>query len=314
MPENREKGLNMGRTKYFQDCDVVVTEKEDPRTEILPYPLNTDAKLSQAEIEQLVDKYVEDQDVVADFVVKSDSYENKGMSPGQKSNAVALWLGSRFVKAGYNKSVAMSLGQRVAHRLFELMSDTNNQQIQKVREVPVIETSKSLEDPAVGSDKLFGKKALDLSGEAYKVYSCMVAKASVQKEFSFSGDECIKLGLGSIYSYRRAMRELSNSGLVLSNSVGTPTDQTKFSLAKVDGIPKLRIEPAKVVLPKQIMIENILMEAGRIKDLIEMMDMHYAANVVKMSDKREEEFYSVFAIMKKRYEDFENEFRQIVYG
>ena len=49
-------------------------------------------------------------------------------------------------------------------------------------------------------------------------------------------------------------------------------------------------------------------------NLIEMMDTHYADHVSKVDDKRTEEFYSVFAIMKKRYEDFEKEFRQIVYG
>lgn len=328
MPENREKGLNMGRMKYFQDCDVVVTEKDDIRTEALPYPINTDAKLSQAEIEQLVDKYVEDQDVVADFVMKADVYENKGMGPGQKSNAIALWLGSRFVKAGYNKSVALSLGQKVTHRLFELMRDANNQQFQEEEKpVPVIVDHQEVaekpdpepkaeaeEAPVIGSDKLFCKKIMDLTGEAYKIYACMTAKASVQKEFCFPVDEYTKLGLGNNYSYKRAIRELCNSGLILCDSVGIPTDKTKFSLVEVKGTPQLRIEPEKPVLSGKIRVENMLIEADRIMDLIEMMDMHYAAHISKAADKRTEEFYSVFAIMKKRYEDFETEFRQIVYG
>lgn len=53
MPENREKGLNMGRMKYFKDCDVVVSEREETKTEALPYPINTNAKLSQEDIEYL---------------------------------------------------------------------------------------------------------------------------------------------------------------------------------------------------------------------------------------------------------------------
>lgn len=326
MPENREKGLNMGRMKYFQDCDVVVTEKENPVTEALPYPINTDVKLSQAEIEQLVDKYIEDQDVVADFVMKVDVYENKGMSPGQRSNAVALWLGSRFVKAGYNKSVAMSLGQRVTHRLFELMRDVNSQQFQEKQDPVIVDPPEVVENPdpeqkveieevyPIGSDKLFCKKIMDLTGEAYKIYACMTAKASVQKEFTFPVDEYTRLGLGSNYSYKRAIRELCNSGLILCDSVGVPTDKTKFSLAEVKEVPQLRIEPEKLALSEKIRIENVLIEANRIMDLIEMMDMHYAANISKVADKRTEEFYSVFAIMKKRYEDFDTEFRQIVYG
>lgn len=328
MPENREKGLNTGRMKYFKDCDVVVSEREETKTEALPYPINTNAKLSQEDIEYLVDKYIEDQDVIADFVAKADMYENKGMSPGIQSNAVALWMGSRFTKAGYNKSVALSLGQKVTHRLFELLRDANNQQFVEEEkpativsdppesaENPKPEPNAMIEEPlATGSDKMFCKKILDLSGEAYKIYACMMAKASVEKEFCFPVTEYVDLGLGSTYTFKRAIRELCNSGLVMKDSVGAPEKDTKFSLMEVRGTPQLRIEPEKPILSGKIKVENILIEADRIQDLIEMMDAHYVAHISKRTDKRTEEFYSVFAIMKKRYEDFEKEFRQIVYG
>lgn len=65
----------MGRMKYFKDCDVVVTEKEGLETKPLPYPSRTGEKLSPEEIEELVEKYIQDQDVIADFVVETDVYE-----------------------------------------------------------------------------------------------------------------------------------------------------------------------------------------------------------------------------------------------
>lgn len=92
------------------------------------------------------------------------------------------------------------------------------------------------------------------------------------------------------------------------------TEKEGLTLTEIKGTPQLRIEPEKPVLSGKIKVENVLIEADRIMNLIEMMDTHYADHVSKVDDKRTEEFYSVFAIMKKRYEDFEKEFRQIVYG
>lgn len=86
----------MGRMKYFKDCDVVVTEKEGLETKPLPYPSRTGEKLSPEEIEELVEKYIQDQDVIADFVVETDVYEKKEMEEHQKVNAVALWMSGKF--------------------------------------------------------------------------------------------------------------------------------------------------------------------------------------------------------------------------
>ena len=312
----------MGRMKYFKDCDVVVTEKEGLETKPLPYPSRTGEKLSPEEIEELVEKYIQDQDVIADFVVETDVYEKKEMEEHQKVNAIALWMSGKFQKAGYNKSVALSLGQRVTRRLYD-MQQYSGELPEEERQIPTVMVPPEDTDkpepkaemlPVQGSDKLFSKKILDLSGDAYKIYACMVAKESEQKEFCFPCAEYEHLGLGSSYTFKRAMRELSNSGLVLKDRGGVPTDETKFTLAEIKGTPQLRIEPEKPVLSGKIKVENVLIEADRIMNLIEMMDTHYADHVSKVADKRTEEFYSVFAIMKKRYEDFEKKFRQIVYG
>lgn len=193
----------MGRMKYFKDCDVVVTEKEGLETKPLPYPSRTGEKLSPEEIEELVEKYIQDQDVIADFVVETDVYEKKEMEEHQKVNAVALWMSGKFQKAGYNKSVALSLGQRVTRRLYD-MQQHSEEFPEEERQIPTVvvppeDTDKpepKVEMPPVqGSDKLFSKKILGLSGDAYKIYACMVAKASEQKEFCFSCAEYEQLGL-----------------------------------------------------------------------------------------------------------------------
>lgn len=69
-----------------------------------------------------------------------------------------------------------------------------------------------------------------------------------------------------------------------------------------------------VVSPKSITLEDAVIEAGKIKSLMEMMDSYYYDYLSADAGEKMQSFYCVFDILKKRYEEFEEGLQHIIYG
>lgn len=85
---------------------------------------------------------------------------------------------------------------------------------------------------------------------------------------------------------------------------------------EVYGTPEDFHESVKkiVVSPKSITLEDAVIEAGKIKSLMEMMDSYYYDYLSADAGKKMQSFYCVFDILKKRYEEFEEGLQHIIYG
>ena len=69
-----------------------------------------------------------------------------------------------------------------------------------------------------------------------------------------------------------------------------------------------------VVSPKSLTLEDAVIEAGKIKSLMEMMDSYYYDYLSADASEKMQSFYCVFDILKKRYEEFEDGLQHIIYG
>lgn len=69
-----------------------------------------------------------------------------------------------------------------------------------------------------------------------------------------------------------------------------------------------------MVSPKSITLENAVIEAGKIKSLMEMMDSYYYDYLSADASEKMQSFYCVFDILKKRYEEFEEGLQHVIYG
>ena len=82
------------------------------------------------------------------------------------------------------------------------------------------------------------------------------------------------------------------------------------------GIPdKLQEDVKKIVVsPKSLTLEDAVIEAGKIKSLMEMRDSYYYDYLSPDASEKMQSFYCVFDILKKRYEEFEDGLQHIIYG
>ncbi|CBK80681.1 hypothetical protein CC1_19500 [Coprococcus catus GD/7] len=69
-----------------------------------------------------------------------------------------------------------------------------------------------------------------------------------------------------------------------------------------------------VVSPKSLGLEDAVIEAGKIKSLMEMMDNYYYDYLSADASEKMQSFYCVFDILKKRYDEFEDGLQHIIYG
>lgn len=69
-----------------------------------------------------------------------------------------------------------------------------------------------------------------------------------------------------------------------------------------------------VVSPKSLDLEDAVIEAGKIKSLMEMMDNYYYDYLSADASEKMRSFYCVFDILKKRYDEFEDGLQHIIYG
>lgn len=94
------------------------------------------------------------------------------------------------------------------------------------------------------------------------------------------------------------------------------SEETEEPKENVPGIPEKLQEDVKkiVVSPKSITLEDAVIEAGKIKSLMEMMDSYYYDYLSPDASEKMQSFYCVFDILKKRYEEFEDGLQHIIYG
>lgn len=69
-----------------------------------------------------------------------------------------------------------------------------------------------------------------------------------------------------------------------------------------------------VVSPKSLDLEDAVIEASKIKSLMEMMDNYYYDYLSADASEKMQSFYCVFDILKKRYDEFEDGLQHIIYG
>lgn len=69
-----------------------------------------------------------------------------------------------------------------------------------------------------------------------------------------------------------------------------------------------------VVSPKSLDLEDAVIEAGKIKSLMEMMDNYYYDYLSADASEKMQSFYCVFDILKKRYDEFEDSLQHVIYG
>lgn len=105
---------------------------------------------------------------------------------------------------------------------------------------------------------------------------------------------------------------------VVEKPISDPANSEKTEEPKenVPGIPdKLREDVKKIaVSPKSLTLEDAVIEAGKIKSLMEMMDSYYYDYLSADASEKMQSFYCVFDILKKRYEEFEDGLQHIIYG
>lgn len=97
----------------------------------------------------------------------------------------------------------------------------------------------------------------------------------------------------------------------------TPEDAgelSKDALEQTEEPVALKEARKVIVSAKSITLENAVIEAGKIKSLMEMMDSYYYDYLSADASEKMQSFYCVFDILKKRYEEFEDGLQHVIYG
>lgn len=78
---------------------------------------------------------------------------------------------------------------------------------------------------------------------------------------------------------------------------------------------KQHVDFRRIVMPpKSLDLEDAVIEAGKIKSLMEMMDNYYYDYLSADASEKMQSFYCVFDILKKRYDEFEDSLQHVIYG
>lgn len=93
-------------------------------------------------------------------------------------------------------------------------------------------------------------------------------------------------------------------------------DQDKNAVEEMNKTTEEFKENARKIMvsPKSVALEDAVIEAGKIKSLMEMMDSYYYDYLSTDAGEKMQSFYCVFDILKKRYEEFEDGLQHIIYG
>lgn len=103
---------------------------------------------------------------------------------------------------------------------------------------------------------------------------------------------------------------------VVETPIPADSEEEEKTAQEATGIPEKLQEDVKkiVVSPKSLTLEDAVIEAGKIKSLMEMMDSYYYDYLSPDASEKMQSFYCVFDILKKRYEEFEDGLQHIIYG
>lgn len=103
---------------------------------------------------------------------------------------------------------------------------------------------------------------------------------------------------------------------VVEAPIPADSEEEEKTAQEATGIPEKLQEDVKkiVVSPKSLTLEDVVIEAGKIKSLMEMMDSYYYDYLSPDASEKMQSFYCVFDILKKRYEEFEDGLQHIIYG
>lgn len=103
---------------------------------------------------------------------------------------------------------------------------------------------------------------------------------------------------------------------VVEAPIPADSEEEEKTAQEATGIPEKLQEDVKkiVVSPKSLTLEDAVIEAGKIKSLMEMMDSYYYDSLSPDASEKMQSFYCVFDILKKRYEEFEDGLQHIIYG
>lgn len=103
---------------------------------------------------------------------------------------------------------------------------------------------------------------------------------------------------------------------VVEAPIPADSEEEEKTAQEATGIPEKLQEDVKkiVVSPKSLTLEDAVIEAGKIKSLMEMMDSYYYDYLSPDASEKMQSFYCVFDILKKRYEEFEDGLQHIIYG
>ena len=94
----------------------------------------------------------------------------------------------------------------------------------------------------------------------------------------------------------------------------TPADAGELPKDALEQPEALKEARKVIVSAKSITLENAVIEAGKIKSLMEMMDSYYYDYLSADASEKMQSFYCVFDILKKRYEEFEDGLQHVIYG
>ena len=103
---------------------------------------------------------------------------------------------------------------------------------------------------------------------------------------------------------------------VVEAPIPADSEEEEKTAQEATGLPeKLQEDVKKIVVSrKSLTLEDAVIEAGKIKSLMEMMDSYYYDYLSPDASEKMQSFYCVFDILKKRYEEFEDGLQHIIYG
>lgn len=103
---------------------------------------------------------------------------------------------------------------------------------------------------------------------------------------------------------------------VVETPIPADSEEEEKTAQEAPEIPEKLQEDVKkiVVSPKSLTLEDAVIEAGKIKSLMEMMDSYYYDYLSPDASEKMQSFYCVFDILKKRYEEFEDGLQHVIYG
>ncbi|MGN0398846.1 MAG: hypothetical protein ACI4EO_01845 [Blautia sp.] len=117
---------------------------------------------------------------------------------------------------------------------------------------------------------------------------------------------------------QRTEKEDGSPVAEIDANLETPENDESGELKKeveADNKEKISQNIRKIMVsPKSITLENAVIEAGKIKSLMEMMDSYYYDYLSADASEKMQSFYCVFDILKKRYEEFEEGLQHVIYG